>query len=157
MKFTLALLAMFSAKVFAAPASTDICTRFMTCGTFVADEVGKDGKKFQTKIIVKSTGPMEATFDYVFVATDGIENVWPLTAKFNDDGSVIMRYKDQFTYAVAMCKHNMCNYALIPFEDEGKIWGNAGLMRFTADSLEFLMVAGSPVNYRDSSTVLKKR
>jgi hypothetical protein len=46
----------------------------------------------------------------------------------------------------------------VPFENQKYgIWGNAGLMRFTGTTLEFMMTAGTPAEYRSNGMILQKQ
>lgn len=153
MKALIATLILFSAC--AANAEKTICDRFMKCGTFVAQD---EQRNVETKITIKGTGPYTGTFDYTLTDKDGKTGTWPLVAKFSKDGHGVLYWKGKRLYAVTICKHGMCNYALVPFKDEEHgIWGNAGLMRFTDNTLEFMMTVGTPTENKSRGFVMNKQ
>ncbi len=48
--------------------------------------------------------------------------------------------------------------SLVPVENkEYGIWGNAGLMRFTDGTLEFMMTVGTPVQFRSKAMIMQKQ
>lgn len=137
-------------------APVDVCS-LMTCGTFEGKFDQKNPDSDTLRITIAPAGDSQATFDYTRINKSGEEHTWPLVATFNSEGLGTLLWKGTKLYATTLCKYGFCNYALIPFQTQDDTWGNAGIMRFQGNTLEFMMTVGTPVDFQSRSLVLQKK
>lgn len=152
--FALAFVGAFAQAKTKAP--VDICA-YMTCGVFEGQFAPAKGEDDVIRITIKSTGDGTGTFDYTRISKDGGEHTWPLTVEFSNEGHGLLRWKGTKVYATTICAHGLCNYALVPFKDEERIWGNVGIMKFTETGLEFMMTVGQPLQSATHTMVMEKK
>lgn len=161
MKTLLVALCLAAAPAFAAqtPAPADVCAKFMKCGTFEGYSEKREALELRTTVVIKAIGANKAQFDYTLTDKNNESSTWNLLAEFREDGQFTMtRARDGVVYLSGVCENLLCTYGMHPFADgKGGTRGNAGMLRFTDDSLELLMTFGVPSAVSSDLAILKKK
>lgn len=156
MKLFLSFIVMFcSASVFA---EKDVCADYFVCGTYKMNWTTTDGQAAVTTVTITSTSTNSAEFKYMTSVNGTTPDGWDLAVQFETDGSFKMT-DHGVNYANGICSDKICTYGMHPWIPQGSkdAVGNAGMLRFTDNQLQYALIVGTPPSLTNDLQVFDKQ